>query len=116
MTRIQLISILVSLLFLAVTFDFVRRRKIKEEYSLIWFFSGLTMLLFSVFSNLLTYLAELVGIFYAPAVLIPVTVFFGVILCLHFSIVISKHAEDKKKLSQEIALLRYELEQLKQKR
>jgi hypothetical protein len=113
MSKIQLISILVSFLFLGTTFELVRKRKISESYSVLWIVAGVAILLFSIFENLLTILAEFVGIFYAPAVLIPIVVFFGVVIMLHFSIVISKLTEQNKNLSQEISILKNDIDKMK---
>jgi hypothetical protein len=115
MTKIQLLSILISLLFLIVTFELVRKRKLKEEYSIIWFFAGCVILMFSCFNNLLELLAEFLGIFYAPAVLIPIAIFCGVLICWHFSIVISKLSKDNTTLVQEVALLKEKVDRLESK-
>jgi len=113
MNRVQIISIIFSLLLLFVIFELVRKKKLKEQYSIIWFIVGFILLLFSVFNGLLELISKLFGIFYAPALLILIVIFLGSILVLHFSVIISKLSEQNIKLAQEIALIKNKIEGIK---
>jgi len=104
--RIQIVAIAVSILLMIVIFELIRRKKLREKYSLIWFSASLVMILFSLWRDLLDRVALLLGVAYAPALLFLVAMFFGMILLIHFSIVISELTEKNKTLAQEIALLK----------
>ncbi len=110
--RIQILAIAVSLLVISIVVSLIRRRKLREEYSLVWLIGSLVLLLFSIWRDLLDVIARLVGVHYAPAVLLLVAILFGGMAFLHFSVVISAHAEQNKNMAQEIALLKEKIERL----
>ncbi len=110
MNRIQLLSILVTLALMVVTFELVRRRRIGEQYAVLWFAAELVLMFFAIFDNVLIAVAHIAGIFYPPAVLIPVLMFFVIALSLHFSVVVSRLTRENKKLAQEIGFLKSKVE------
>ncbi len=115
MKRVQFISLLASLGLLGIVLELVRRRMLKERFALLWIFSAAGLVVLSVWGNLLEILAKLVGIYYAPAVLLPIIIFFGVVLFLYFSVIVTKQADRIKTLAQKLALLEQQVEDLKQK-
>jgi hypothetical protein len=95
---------------LLVVIELIRRGRLKERYSLLWLFAGAVMLLFSSSRSLLEYVSRLVGVFYPPSLLFLLAFLFLLLITLHFSVVISGLSERNKRLAQELALLRQELE------
>lgn len=110
--RVQILSVCVGLALLAVLFQLIRKNRLEEKYALLWVASAIILILFSVWRNLLEKLANLVGIYYAPSALFLIALFCGVIIALHFSVVISTLTRQTKTLAQEVALLRQEIEVL----
>ncbi len=110
--RIQIFAVIGSLIIVFSVFQLIRKRKLMERYSLLWFASSLVLIVFSFWRDLLEKFAELLGVEYAPSVLIIVIIFCGFLLSLHFSVVISKLSEQNKVLAQELALLRARLEEM----
>lgn len=109
MSRVQIVVFIVSLLVTGFIVEQVRRRRLAVEYSLIWIVAGLGMIFFSLWKNGIEYLADLMGIYYAPS---AVFVVFGVlvfVLCIHFSLAISKLSSNNRVLVQRIALLEDEI-------
>ncbi|MDY0297304.1 MAG: DUF2304 domain-containing protein [Acidobacteriota bacterium] len=115
MDNIQIVLIVSSALFLVFIFELTRKKRIRESYSLVWFLSGIIMLVFSVFRDLLEKLAAFFNVNYAPALIIPITLLIGLLLGIHFSIIISRLTEDNKRLIQEIGLLEQRLKELEDK-
>ena len=115
MKRIQIISLIASIGLFSIVFELVRRKKLKERFSILWLLFALILVVFSLWSDLLENFSHLIGIYYAPAVLIPVIILFGVVLFLYFSIVVTRQAEKIKTLAQKIALLEHDLLELKSK-
>jgi hypothetical protein len=104
-TRIQIVAIVVSGgLFLAIL-ELVRQRRLLERYALLWLFSALILLALAVWKGLLSTLAEAVGIFYPPSALFVIAFGFILILLLHFSVAVSRLADQNKVLAQRLALL-----------
>ncbi|MCF8360291.1 MAG: DUF2304 domain-containing protein [Prolixibacteraceae bacterium] len=111
MDRIQLISIIASIIIFSVVFNLVRRRKLKTEYSLIWLSVAVIFIVFSFWREGIDKLAKLLGIAYAPSVLFIILLIGIILILIEFSIIISKQAEKIKILVQEIGLLKQELEE-----
>lgn len=109
----QVIAIIVSLGLFFFIFYLVRKKKIKEEYSLLWLFSSIVFIVFSIWRNGLEYFAGLMGIAYPPAALFLILLLAIFLILIEFSINISKLSEKNKILAQELALLQKELEDLK---
>lgn len=109
----QYIAIAVSVALFVYILYLVRKKRIKEEYSLLWLFSSAIFIFFSIFRGLLEEFARLVGIAYAPAALFLILLLAVFLILIEFSIIISKLAERNKNLAQEIGILKEELEKLK---
>ncbi|WP_049629236.1 DUF2304 domain-containing protein [Cellvibrio sp. pealriver] len=110
--RIQLFSITGSLILFLFILRLVKRKKLKEEYSLLWIGFGFIFILLSLFKPLLEVVADILGILYAPAALLLLLVISVFFILIQFSIVISKLAESNKNLIQEVGILKAELKKL----
>ena len=109
MNRIAVLSICASLAFLVYIVEMVRRRKLQEEYSILWLSGSLVVLVLSVKQAWLNRIAAAVGIAYPPSLLFLVGMLFIVMILIHFSITISKLKQVNKQIAQEIALLKSSL-------
>jgi hypothetical protein len=103
--RIQIVSIVGAAILLLVIFDLVRRRRLLERYAILWLGSGVILLGLAVWRGALENLASALGIFYPPNALFVVAFGFVLVLLLHFSIAVSKLADQSKVLAQRLALL-----------
>jgi hypothetical protein len=112
--RVQLVAVAASLVLLVVVFELVRRKRFLERYALLWLFSGVVLLLLSIWKELLENVANAIGIFYPPSALFVIAFGFVLVLLLHFSLAVSKLADQSKILAQRLALL--EERQRKQER
>jgi hypothetical protein len=92
--------------------ELVRRRKLKEEYSLLWLATAIVLIVLSVSRPLLDTLANLVGIFYPPSALFLVAMIFVLFILLHFSTVLTRLTQENKENAQQLALLKWQLEQM----
>jgi hypothetical protein len=106
--RIQYLAVAGSLLFLILVFELVRKKKIREEYSLLWIFFGLVFLGVSLWRHGLDLLSRLVGIYYAPMAFMLLLMMAVFLILIQFSVVISRLKDENKKLIQRLALLELE--------
>ena len=104
--KIKVIVTLVAIGFLMYVSRLILRRRLKEEYAIIWFVSTFILALLSFRSDLLDTVAALLGIAFAPNLLFAGVIFIVMIYLLHLSVKLSKQQEQTKNLTQEIALLR----------
>ena len=113
MSRVQIVSILVMALLFVLVFELVRRRRLMERYALLWLFSAAVLLTLAVWRDALDLFANAVGIFYAPSALFAIALGFILMLLLHFSLVISRLADQSKVLAQRVGMLEREIDVLR---
>jgi hypothetical protein len=113
MSRVTILAIGASAALLLYILEMVRRRQLREEYSILWLFGSVVILILSVKKDWLEWASQAVGIFYPPSFLFLVGILFVVLILIHFSITISRLHQMNKKMAQEIALLKVEGEQMK---
>lgn len=108
--KIQLISILGTSFFIIFISRLIIKGKLREEYSLIWIFCAAVLIIFSIWRNGLDYLSQALGVFYSPSLLFLFMICAIIIFLVHLSLVNSKQQDQIKKLAQELAILKNELE------
>ncbi|MCB8817229.1 DUF2304 domain-containing protein [Desulfosporosinus shakirovi] len=114
MLRVQLVVLIISLFVTGFIVEQVRRRRLAVEYSLIWIVAGMGMIVLSLWKDGIEYIADLMGIYYAPS---AIFVIFGIlvfVLCVHFSLEISRLSSNNRVLVQRIALLEDDLKSLEE--
>lgn len=111
--KIQIISIIGSLLFMFFIFRLITKGKLREEYSIVWIFCTITLLVFAIWRNGLDLIAKILGVYYAPALIFLGAIFAIIIFLVHLSVVNSKQHSQIKLLAQELALLKNKLEEKK---
>jgi len=102
--RIQLFSILFSLAVFAAIFWLVKRRKVKEEYSILWFATALVFLYLSIDRYAVDRLGNLFGIAYKPTILLLIIAAFITLVLVHITVVITRLTDQNKELIQELGL------------
>lgn len=113
--RVEVVAVLGSASLLLIVLELVRRKKLKEEYSLLWLLTCIALLILSFWRSLLEVLAQLMGIFYPPTALFVVGFGFVLLILLHFSTVISRLSTENKELAQRLAILSWKLRNLESK-
>jgi hypothetical protein len=103
--RIQIVAVAGAGILLFGILELVRRRRLLERYALLWLFSAGALLALAAWKGLLEKVANAIGIFYPPSALFVIAFAFILILLLHFSVAVSRLAEQSKVLAQRLALL-----------
>ena len=93
-----------------IVIELIRRGRLKERYSLLWLCASALLLTLSLSRGVLEYFSHALGIYYPPSLLFLLAFLFLLLITLHFSVVVSGLSEKNKKLAQELALLRKELQ------
>ena len=112
MDVLKILAIVGSGTVLLLVVELIRRGRLKERYSLLWLFAGGVLLILSSSRNILEYISNRVGIYYPPSFLFLLAFLFLLLITLHFSVTISGLSEKNKRLAQELALLRQEMQEL----
>lgn len=108
---LKLIAIAVSLGWLGLILELVRRGRLREDHALLWLLTGLALLAFSLFEGALRFMADLIGVVYAPSILFGIGMMFAVVILLFQGITISRLQTQNKELAQDVALLAWEVQQ-----
>ena len=103
--HLRVVAVLASVVLLLVVLDLVRRRRLLERYALVWLGVTVLLILLSLWDGLLTGVASVIGIFYPPSALFVVAFGFIIVLLLHFSVAVSRLADQSKVLAQQLGLL-----------
>ena len=103
--HLRIVAIVATVALLFIVLDLVRRRRLLERYALVWLGVTTLLILLSVWDSLLTGVSSLIGIFYPPTALFVVAFGFVIFLLLHFSVAVSRLADQSKVLAQRVGLL-----------
>jgi hypothetical protein len=116
LTTFQIIVGMLSIIFLLITFELIRKQRLREEYSLLWLFTGGVILIFSIFPDffLSKLFTQFTGLYYLSAV-VMIAFLFLLIIVFHFSVVISQLTDRNKDLAQRHALLELEFNEFKKR-
>ncbi len=107
---ISVFVILVSLAIAAIVLTYVRKWRLREEYSLLWLLLSAAMLLLASFEGIMEWTAERLGVLYPPSIMFFVAIAFVVAMLFHYSLEISRLSDQSRRLAQELSLLRSRLE------
>jgi hypothetical protein len=108
--KVSIAAAIASLILLAVVFELIRSRRLRERYALLWLLTALVLLVLSLWRGGLNTIAGWFGVTgYPPAVLFAVGSLFFVVVLLHYSTVISRLSDQNTILAQRLALLEQRL-------
>jgi hypothetical protein len=106
--RIRILTIGGAFAILLMVIELVRRRKLKEEYSVLWVFTAVFILLVSIWFSLLSKVTHAIGAISPASTLFFFGLLFCLVLLLHFSVRISSLERRLTSLVQEVGLLSVE--------
>ena len=103
-TQQRILAAFAGIALLITIIELVRRRKLKEEYSVLWIVAGVAILAVGLSYRLLQFVTDLIGAGFTSSTLFFFGIFFVLALCLQFSVKISKLETDLKNVSQKLAI------------
>lgn len=106
----KIASTIIALAMVTLIFHLVRKRHLREEYSLIWIGCALVMLGVVWFFPGLVFISHLIGAISPITTLFLFAFIFIFLLCLHFSTSLSRLTTQMKNLTQKISLMEAERE------
>ncbi|MBI5724902.1 MAG: DUF2304 domain-containing protein [Planctomycetes bacterium] len=104
-----LVPLTFAVIIAVITVELVRRRKLREEYAMIWLAVSAVLLIIGIFPQIVIWLQDLLRMHYLTIVVLGLFSFLAVIM-LHFSIVISRQSDQIRRLTQELAMMKRQLE------
>jgi hypothetical protein len=113
---IVIAGIVFALVVLAIIIALLLRRQLREKYATLWLVIGIALLVLAIFPGLLLGLADLLGVAVPANLIFALSIVLLVGVALHLSWELS-HAEDEvRRVAEEVAILRADVDELLAKR
>jgi hypothetical protein len=109
----KIFALVVCCAVFVVTVNLVRKRKLREEYSVLWLVTSLLMFVLVLRYEWLVALTNVIGAGLPTTTLFVCSLVFLMLIAVQFSIKISRLTDQMKNLAQENALLRAEMTESK---
>jgi hypothetical protein len=100
----RILAALIAIAFMVMILDLIRRDRLQERYSVVWFVAGLGMLAGAAFPGLLKFVADAMGVRDTNVALFSILLLLLLGLALNFSVIMSRQAAQITRLAQERAL------------
>lgn len=111
--KLQIILIFASTFFLCFIIIMLRNKKIELKYTLTWLLAGFTFTILALFPDVLKLISRLLNIIEPVNTLFLSIIFFMILIVFTLTIALSRNANRVKSLTQEIGILKMELEKVK---
>ena len=103
-SQTRILAAVLAVAFMLLILDLIRRDRLQERYSVIWFVAGLGMLAGAAFPGLLKLVADAMGVRDTNVALFSIVLLLLLGLALNFSVIMSRQAAQITRLAQERAL------------
>ena len=112
--RLQIVALVASVGLLLVVLELVRRRRLVEEYSLLWVLAALALIGVSLRRDAIDAAAAWLNVHYPPALLVLLLILIVFVASLCFSVVLSRQQGQIERLIDETSILAAEIRELRQ--
>jgi hypothetical protein len=113
MSRVNILVLGSAVALLLSVLNFVRRRRLREEYSWLWLLTSVTYLLLAVSPGFYRQVLQLTGATNAAMAFTFLGLYFLIFICIQFSVQLSRLVTRSKDLAQEVAILDAEIRELR---
>ena len=103
-SQTRIVAAVLALVFMLMILELIRRDRLQERYSVIWFVAGLGMLAGAAFPGLLEVVANVLGVRNTNVALFSIVLLLLLGLALNFSVIMSRQAAQITRLAQERAI------------
>lgn len=107
----NILAAVASLVIFVFIFDLLRRGVLREKYAVLWLFIAGVALFFAVFPQVLDWIGLKLGVAQPVNLLFFVSSVVLVLVSVQLSYELSRHEARIRRLAEEVALLRQEIEQ-----
>ena len=109
-SRTQIIVAIAAVGLALYVLDLVRRRRLSEEYSLLWIGASLTIAVLGFATPVLRFLTRALGMLFESSTVFALGLAFAVAMLLFLSVKLSRVGNENQILARELALLREQVE------
>ncbi|NUP48109.1 MAG: DUF2304 domain-containing protein [Catenulispora sp.] len=112
--KLAIMTGVVALLLLALIFELLRRRQLREKYAVLWLVVGLVTLPLGFIPWSLDNVSSWLGVASGASLVLFLAVVFLLLVCIHLSWEASRLEDETRALAEEVALIRAELRDVKE--
>jgi Mg2+/citrate symporter len=104
----RVFAIVTSIATFLVVMELIRRRRLREEYALLWVLTTVGMMLLATWYGLIEWITQVIGAVAVTTTLFLFALIFLLLISVHFTTVISRLTVQVRRLTQELAILQAE--------
>jgi hypothetical protein len=114
-THLRVIIGILCFTLVGIIIELIRQNRLKEHYAIIWLLTAASVFVFGIWPDLLNVISGIVRLHHLTT-LFMVAFLFLLAIVLHFTLAISQLFDRNKRLTQEVAWLKFELEEFRQEK
>ena len=112
-THLRVIIGILCFTLVGIIIELIRQDRLKEHYAIIWLLTAVSIFIFGIWPNSLNVVSRIVRLHHLTTLFL-VAFLFLLAIVLHFTLAISQLFDRNRRLTQEVAWLRFELEQVRE--
>ena len=112
-THLRVIIGILCFTLVGIIIELIRQDRLKEHYAIIWLLTAVSIFIFGIWPNSLNMISRIVRLHHLTTLFL-VAFLFLLAIVLHFTLAISQLFDRNRRLTQEVAWLRFELEQVRE--
>lgn len=112
--RIRIILLILLAIGLAVVINMVRKRVLELKYVLVWLFSDIILIFLVIFPGLIKKITSILGIYSQMNMIFFLGFLLSLVIIFTLTVTISKETASVRRMSQTIAMLHKEIQELQQ--
>lgn len=112
-THLRVIIGILCFTLVGIIIELIRQNRLKEHYAIIWLLTAASVFVFGIWPDSINIISRIVRLHHLTTLLM-VSFLFLLAIVLHFTLAISQLFDRNKRLTQEVAWLRFELEEVRQ--
>ncbi|NWF98681.1 MAG: DUF2304 domain-containing protein [Nitrospirae bacterium] len=102
----EIVAFTIAFSIFIVILELVREKKLREEYSWLWLLTSAGLIILTIRYDILIWITYMIGAVLPTSTLFFFAIIFLMLVCIQFSIRISRLTNQVKDLTQEITILR----------
>ena len=112
-THLRVIIGILCFALVGIIIELIRQNRLKEHYAIIWLLTAVSICVFGIWPDSINIISRIVRLHHLTT-LFMVAFLFLLAIVLHFTLAISQLFDRNKRLTQEVAWLKFELEEFRQ--
>ncbi len=112
-THLRIVIGILCFTLVGIIVELIRQHRLKEHYAIIWLLTAVSIFIFGMWPNSINLVSRIVRLHHLTTLFL-VAFLFLLAIVLHFTLAISQLFDRNRRLTQEVACLRFELEQVRE--